>query len=132
MRAGDFSERDVGATALVAVAVGAYALREAGLSVPGFGSARVMAVGVLVLGAMACGAGRAQELYQATDANGRALATALSVLGALTFAFGIAAIVTGSALPLTVLMTGTLLLWAAATGRHLTARSPRDHHVKTT
>ena len=130
MRTSEFSGRDVGATALVATALGLYALNGAGLAVPGLGSDRVMSVVVLMLGVLACGAGKPEELLSAPGLTSRVVGRMLSALGAVTFGFGVAAIVTGSAALLTVLMTGTLLLWAVATGRHLTA-APRDH-AKTT
>jgi len=130
MRTSEFSGRDVGATSLVAIALGLYALNGAGLAVPGLGSDRVISVVVLVLGVLACGAGKPEELLSAPALPSRVVGRMLSALGAVTFGFGIAAIVTGSAALLTVLMAGTLLLWAAATGRHLT--TPPRGHVKTT
>ncbi|HET8528186.1 MAG TPA: hypothetical protein VFL60_04690 [Gaiellaceae bacterium] len=106
-----FGRKDLAATALTALAVLAFAATHQGWNVWLVGgSHRWAAAAVLALGMGACALG----------SPGRGAATrVLAVLGVVAFVLGVLALATGSLTPLSLLVVDVVLLWAAATARHL-------------
>ncbi|MFN8124601.1 MAG: hypothetical protein U0237_19505 [Thermoleophilia bacterium] len=107
--------RDVAATALTATAVLVLAATREGWDVPLVGdSHRWAAVVILVLGVAACSMGRVE---------GRDDVPALFAgLGTVTALLAVWAVAAGSVTALSLMVTGFVLLWAAAMVRHVTHR----------
>jgi len=106
--------KDIVATVLTGLVVLVYAASVHGWSAPLVGgSHRWAGATMLLLGVLACAQGTL------TPGLGSML---LGVLGVAALGLAITAIVTGSALVLALLAIDTVLLWAAATGRHLSGR----------
>jgi hypothetical protein len=105
------TRKDTAATLLTALAVLTFAATHEGWNVWLVGDSRRWATGViLVLGAYACGLGSHVERTQAMF---------FSTLGVLAVAFAIAAFWTASLTPLLLLVVDIVVLWAAATLRHI-------------
>ena len=103
--------KDVSATVLTVLAVGAFAANHQGWGVPLVGdSVRWAAGAVILLGVLTCGRGSPRN-----DAASKWL----GVLGALALGLAVFAIVSGSLTVLSLLVVDIVLLWAGATMRHL-------------
>ena len=108
--------KDSAATLFTALAVLTFAATHEGWNVWLVGDSRRWATGViLVLGMAACAQGSSTE---------RAQMWLFSALGVLALAFAIAAFWTASLTALSLLVLTFVILWAAATVRHLAHRPP--------
>jgi hypothetical protein len=119
------SRRDLVASAAVGAAAVVYALRALGAALPGHGSVRATATVVLALGFIASASAVVPTFDRLMHGNKLYLG-ATSLLGVLALAGGVQAIVARSAVGLTILFASMIVLWAVATGHHLSlARSVR-------
>jgi predicted membrane channel-forming protein YqfA (hemolysin III family) len=108
--------KDAAATTFTALAVLTFAATHQGWNVWLVGSSHRWAAGViLVLGAAACAQGSRAERGQTWF---------FAALGALALALAIAALWTASLTPLSLLVASIVVLWAAATLRHVAHRPP--------
>jgi hypothetical protein len=106
------------ATALVTGAVALYGAWEMGSPVAGFGAARMVSAGVVVLGIGACAAsGGAPD-----TSNG--WQTFVAWLGAITFVAALVGMASGSVLALRIAVGGAVGIWILATGRRAFAAPP--------
>jgi hypothetical protein len=106
------------ATALVAGAGALYGAYEIGPPVAGFGAARMVSAGVVVLGIGACAAsGGAPD-----TSNG--WQTFVAWLGAITFVAAFVGMAWGSVLALRIAVGTTVGIWALTTGRRAFAARP--------
>ncbi len=106
------------ATALVAGAAALYGAYEIGSPVAGFGAARMVSAGVIVLGVGACAAsGGAPD-----TSNG--WQTFVAWLGAITFVAAFVGMAWGSVLALRIAVSTTVGIWALTTGRRAFAAGP--------
>lgn len=122
--------KDAGATLAVAAAVALYVgyLTDNELAV--VTNPRALAAVVLVLGVAACAIGGSM-LPTAKGQPPTPGADLFSFFGTLAFVSALAAIVTGSEALLAALVAMTVLLWIAATTRHLvTSRRTRKPRVE--
>lgn len=102
------TRKDAVATSLTGLAVLAFLATHEAWNVPLIGdSHRWAAAVIMVLGIAACSTG-ARRVNSAL----------FSVLGGLSFVFGVLALVTGSLTPLSLLVADMVLMWAIATVRH--------------
>ena len=111
----DITRKDLAATAVTAIAAVCLAATSQGWSVPLIGAShRWAAAAILLLGTVACALGSPGDI-----ANRSAATSVLAGLGVVAFGLGVAAIVTASLAVLAVLVADMVLLWAAATTRHM-------------
>jgi len=105
------TRKDITATVLTVLAVLAFAATHQGWNVWLIGGSHRWAAGaIMLLGAFTCGLG----------SPGRDAATkVLAVLGIAAVVLAVLAIVTGSLTPLSLLVLDIVVLWAAATWRHV-------------
>ena len=108
------SRRDVGATALTALAVITFVATHEGWNVWLVGDSHRWAAGViLILGALTCGLG----------SPGRGFVTKLlAAFGVLALILAVLSLATGSLTPLSLLVVDIVLLWAASSARRLGQR----------
>jgi hypothetical protein len=105
------TRKDLAATLLTALAVLAFAATHESWGVPLIGDSHRWAAGtILLLGALTCGLGSRVE------GGGMAF---FAVLGTLALALGALALATGSLTALSLLVAAMVVLWGAATVRHL-------------
>jgi hypothetical protein len=106
-----FSRKDSAATALTALVVLAFLSTHEGWGVPLIGGSHRWAAGaILLLGMLTCTLG----------SPGKGTATKVSaVLGTLALALAVAALVTGSLTPLSLLVVDIVALWLVATFAHV-------------
>ena len=115
--------RDRIATLLVAMAVLIYGGWLAGVA--GGMSAGAVAIVVLALGFLAS-ASAVVPGFAALLRGSRAYLAMASLVGLVALASGILTVVNATEATLAVLVIATLLLWATATLRHMTARQRRQ------
>ena len=118
----NLTTRDRIATLLVAMAVLVYGGWLAGVA--GGMSAGAVAIVVLALGFLAS-ASAVVPGFAALLGGSRAYLAMASLGGLVALASGILTVVNATEATLAVLVIATLLLWATATLRHVTARSRR-------
>jgi hypothetical protein len=107
-------------TAVMALVLAVYLLYTSGADVVFVSSVRGASVAILLLGAIGCGYGAADQLYKASDAaTTRAYTVVASAFGATALVAGLIALIFGSEVALTVLFAATAALWLIATMRHL-------------
>jgi hypothetical protein len=117
--------RDLEATAVTALVVLVFLASHEGWGVPLVGDSHRWAAGViLALGMATCAVG-------SSSARGleRAPTALFGVLGTAALVFGVLALVTGSLTALSFLVLADVLLWAAATARHLLRTPHRPLHT---
>jgi hypothetical protein len=103
--------KDVAATLLTAAVVAVFAATHQGWDVWLVGDSRRWAAGViLALGAVSCALGSPEE---------RRTTRLLAALGVVALASGAVALATASLTALSFLVAADVLLWAAATMRHV-------------
>ncbi|HEY1366454.1 MAG TPA: hypothetical protein VGF23_05050 [Gaiellaceae bacterium] len=104
------TRKDLFATVLTVLVVLVFATAHEGWGVPLLGDSHRWAAGaILLLGIATCGQGSADKGIASK---------VLALLGMTAFAVGVAALVTGSLTPLSLLVVDTVVLWAASTLRH--------------
>src|SRR5688572_27371922 len=112
--------KDGVATAIMALVLAVYLLYTSGADVVFVSSVRGATVAILLLGAIGCGYGAADQLYKAAKSNAtRVFTVVASTLGATALVTGFIALVFASAIALTVLFAATAGLWLLATARHI-------------
>lgn len=110
--------KDAAATALVGGALSLYAGFLAGAGLPLVSGPRMLALAVLVLGVAACVTG-GSVLATAGGEPATPLARWFSFFGTIAFVTAVLVMITGSE-PLLAVLVGTIvMLWLAATLRHL-------------
>lgn len=120
--------KDAAAAALVALALLVFLATQQHWNVWLIGDSRRWAAGaIFVLGAFACGKGSPEAFTQMDKdpASG-----ALGVLGVVTLAFAVAAIVTGSMVALAALVIGIVVMWAGATTCHAIRGARAPHQAR--
>jgi uncharacterized membrane protein HdeD (DUF308 family) len=112
--------RDVVATLAVAVATAAYLLWLADVELPGLASPRSVGLLILVLGFVAS-ASAVVPGFETLIHGSRTYLTVTSALGLVALVAGIIVLVNGSEAMLATLAGATVVLWCAATVRHVRA-----------
>jgi hypothetical protein len=110
-------QRDVIATALVAVAAALYALWALDAAPAGFAGARVTGIVVLALGFAASASAVVPGFEQLIHGN-KAYLAVTSLVGLVAFGAGIAMLVSGDGVMLTVVMIAMAVLWLVSTVHH--------------
>lgn len=112
--------KDGVATAVMALIVAVYLLYLSGTDVVFVSGVRGATVAILLLGAIGCGYGAADELYRATKSTAvRMFKVVASAFGVVALGAGLVALIGASEVALTVLFAATTALWLISTARHL-------------
>lgn len=112
--------KDAVATLVMAVNAGVYVAYLRGVDLPLISSTRGTTAAVLVLGILGgCALSETGELYEAGTRSMRIYAAITGLFGMVAFAAAVAGLISGSDIALAVLFAATVLLWLAATTRHL-------------
>jgi hypothetical protein len=112
--------RDVVATVAVVVATVAYLLWLTDIEMPGLKSPRAIGLLILMLGFLAS-ASAVVPGFDTLMHGSRSYLVATSVIGLVAFVGGVVVLVNGSEAMLATLIVATVVLWCAATVRHMQA-----------
>lgn len=123
--------KDLAAGLVVAAVAALYVPFLLGIELPLVAGPRVLAVVLLVLGAIGCAFGTANEVYERgkTDPRLRAYGVLAGVIGTVLLVSALFTVVTASEIGLAVLAIGIGVLWLASLARHFLVPTHGRQHV---